>query len=312
MQELFQTLEVVGLPCIWTGDMLDTKELIRGKCMNSLLSYFAQSKLQHVILVGNHDYFNLECEEHSLEPLKLLSNVHVIDEPTVLNDMVFVPYIHDQEKLRNVLREYANPNRVLFAHLELTDFDFGNGYLCTKGLSLADVSGYKRVVSGHFHKYQTKGNLTYIGTPFSHSFGEANQEKYLGMYDTETDELRLAETEFPKHVSIEFNCDLLNENNEHWIIPVDKPGWQRNHYRVILTGTQVNIYRFTRYMYDEVGTHGKLNIKWVTRPSDHMENQITIEDTVSNERQFTKWASEVRKMDDETIQLGLQIMEACK
>lgn len=308
---LFYETEQRGLTCIWLGDFLDTKEVIRGKCLNFLYDQLSASSLNHIVLVGNHDWFNLECQDHSLRTLQDLKNVEIIDKPTRMGNMLFVPYMHDLEKLRAVLNEYRNQDLVLVGHLEISNFDFGNGHVCTKGLTLEDVAGFKRVISGHFHKYQTEGNLTYLGTPFSHSFGETDQTKYLGTYDTETDELTIDETPFPKHITKEFNCDLLNERCEHWLFD-PTPGYEKNFYRVILTGTQANIDRFPRFMYDEGGTNGKLNIKWITRPSDHAENSIEIDETVSNEAQFTKWATTVRKLDDETVKLGLQILEACR
>lgn len=309
--DLFTLVESQGRNCIWLGDMLDTKEVIRGKCFNLLLNYFLNSKLNHIVLVGNHDYFNLDCEGHALDTLKLLPNVQIVDKPTLINHMLFIPYMHDLNKLRAVLDEYRSPERVLVGHLEVSEFDFGNGYVCTSGITLKDLAGYKRVISGHFHKYQESGNLTFLGTPFSHSFGETDQAKYLGIYDTEKDKLILEETPFPKHITKEFNCDLLDENCNHALF-APEPGYEQNFYRIVLTGSQANIDRFPRFMYDEGGTEGKLNIKWITRPSDHIENQITIEDTLSNEAQFNKWATSVRKMDPETLKLGLSILEACK
>ena len=305
-RDLVELVEAIGRPAIWLGDLFDTKEVIRGKCLNFILEYFQRSKLQHVVIVGNHDYFNLDCEDHSLEALKLLHNVIVVDEPMVDGNFVFLPYVHDKAKLKETIQSYARPDRILVAHLELSSFDFGNGHVCTTGLSIEDVAGFKRVISGHFHKYQEQGNLTYLGTPFSHSFGETNQTKYLGMYDSEKDELKIAETPFPRHITYEFNCDNLNESCEHWIFNTDSPAWEKDFYRVILTGSQANIDRFPKYMYE------KLNVKWISRPSDHAENQVAIEDTASNEKQFVKWATEIRGMDEETIKLGLSIMEACR
>ena len=310
-EELFAMVEELGKPTIWLGDVEDTKEVIRGRVQNAWLRYFQRSKLQHFVLVGNHDYFNLDCDDHALEVFKLLPNVTVIDAPFEHDGMVFIPYMHDLEKLRAVLAKYQDPNKTLVGHLEIKEFDFGNGHICTGGLTLDDVAGFRRVISGHFHKYQTQGNLTYLGTPFSHSFGETDQEKYVGLYDPSKDLLRKAATPFPRHMTKEFDCDLLDENLSHMIFNFDEIN-QKNFYRVILTGTQTNIDRFPRYIYDEGGTHGKMNIKWITRPSDHAENDIQIEDTVSNEVQFTKWATEVKSMDEETVKLGLAIMGAFK
>jgi DNA repair exonuclease SbcCD nuclease subunit len=304
-------VEEIGKPVVWLGDLEDTKEVIRGKVQNAWLRYFQRSKLEHYVLVGNHDYFNLECDDHALEIFKLLHNVTIIDSPQEIDGMVMIPYMHDLEKLKAVIAKYQDPKKTLIGHLEISQFDFGNGHICNAGLTLADVAGFKRVISGHFHKYQAQGNLTYLGTPFSHSFGETDQIKYLGLYNPTTDALMKAPTPFARHVTKEFDCDLLDENLSHMIFTFDEIS-QNNYYRVILTGTQANIDRFPRAIYDEGGTNGKMNIKWITRPSDHAENDIQIEDTVSNETQFTKWATQVKSMDEDTVKLGLAIMGACK
>jgi hypothetical protein len=305
-EALFSLVETIAHPTIWLGDFLDTKELVRGKCFNALFAYLQRSELKHIILVGNHDYFNLDCQAHSLEALKVLPNVTVVDEPILIDGQAFFPYIHDRTLLEGAIAKFAHPDRTLFAHLEVSEFDFGNGHVCTTGIPLSAVAGFKKVISGHFHKFQENGNLVFLGTPLSHTFGEANQVKYIGLYDTETADLKTAETPFPRHISYEFNCDLLNENLEHWIFDTEAQSWEKNLYRVILTGSQANIDRFPKAMYE------KLNIKWISRPSDHAENNVTIEETVSNESQFVKWATGVRKMDEETVKLGLAIMEACK
>lgn len=297
---LFALIEEIGLPTIWLGDFLDTKEVIRGKCLNALIAYLASSKLHHHILIGNHDWFNLECKAHALEALKLLPNVTIIDKPMQVNDLVMFPYIHDREKLSQELANFCDKDKTLFAHLEVTQFDFGNGHICTSGIPLESLKGFKRVISGHFHKYQESGNLTYLGTPFSHSFGETNQVKYLGMYDTETNELKLAETPFPKHITVEFNCD---NPCDQWLLDESSP---ENFYRFILTGSQANIDKFPRAAYE------KLNVKWISRPSDDAINNVAIDETISNESQFQKWATEIRNMDKETVALGMSILEACK
>jgi DNA repair exonuclease SbcCD nuclease subunit len=294
------------------GDTFDTKEVVRGKALNLVYNKLKQSKLEWIFIIGNHDLFNLSSTEHSLETLKELKNVSVIDKITVKDNLVFIPYTHDIDKLRMDLARVISPDRVAIAHLELKQFDFGNGHICTSGLTAEDVAGFKRVISGHFHKYQTSGNLTYLGTPFSHSFGEANQTKYLGLYNIETDELKIAETPFARHISIEFNCDLLDDRGSHWLFDTSDPQFKNNYYRVILTGTQENIDRFPKFIYDQGGAEGKLNIKWISRPSDFIENDVIIEDTASNERQFIKWAIEVKNMDETTVNLGLAIMEACR
>lgn len=302
---LFELVENIGLPVIWLGDFLDTKEVIRGKCLNALIAYLKSSKLRHIVIIGNHDWFNLECKAHALEALKLIPNVTVVDEPMKIDGLNFFPYIHDKLHLEALLAAFTDRSEVLFAHLEVSQFDFGNGHICTStGIQLDALKNLKRVISGHFHKHQEAGNLTYLGTPFSHSFGETNQVKYIGMYDSETNEFKLAETPFPQHITIEFNCDDLEDDSVVWDYSQLKD--PSNFYRIILTGRQENMDRFPRDLFTN------LNIKWISRPSDDIVNNVSIDETSSNEVQFSKWATEIRKMDPETLKLGLEILEACK
>src|SRR5690242_16327259 len=192
-KKLFEIVEELGKPVIWLGDMLDTKEVIRGKCQNFLFDYFLRSKLGHTVLVGNHDYFNLDCKEHSLQALSIFPNVVVVDKPIQFDNSLFIPYIHDPLKLDAALKPFENKELNLFGHLEVRDFDYGNGQICTSGTSLERLKGFKRVISGHFHKYQEMGNLVYLGTPMSHSFGESNQIKYIAEFDTYSNILKLQE-----------------------------------------------------------------------------------------------------------------------
>lgn len=299
-QELFALVESHGRPTIWLGDMLDTKELIRGKCMNALISYFKSSALAHYILVGNHDWFNLDCEAHSLESLKLLPNVFVVDAPHTdgLGNVVMVPYIHDQAKLRKIIADLP-ADSILIGHLDVAGCDYGNGHISKDGLKVQELAKFKRVISGHFHKYQQSENLTYLGTPFSHSFGEANQKKVFASYEPHSNVLQLFDSPFRRHVSIEINCDQG-----------DRRDWEAasnsDLYRVILTGSQENINLFDRSLLNH------LNVKWVTRPSDYAMNDVQIDETMSNEGQFAKWAKDVRGLDEATVALGAAILEAVK
>ncbi len=304
MKLLCESVEKLGKPTIWLGDMLDTKEVIRGKCLNFWWKYFSSSNLHHTILVGNHDWFNLECEDHSLKVLDKLKNVTIVDKPMhTPGGIAFIPYIHDIVELKRVL-DMVSDSKILFSHLEIQQFDFGTGRICDKGITLQDLKKFKRVISGHFHKYQNKDNLTYLGTPFSHSQGEANQIKYLGLYAVATDTLTLQETNLPKHLTIEFDCDLLNETCDHVILPIESD-YEIHHYRIILTGTQDNIDRFPKYMYLEKGL---LDIRFLERPTDTEMSDVLIQETLSNEKQFSTWATDIQKLDKETVDLGLQIL----
>jgi hypothetical protein len=297
IEKLFSIVEDLANPTIWLGDFLDTKEVIRGTCLNLIYSKLKQSKVFHYILIGNHDYFNLECKDHTLEVLKELPNVKIVDQVTYVSDLGYmIPYVHDQGKLKEMLR-LIDGGEVLFAHLDITGFDYGNGHICDSGITLSDLKKFKLVVSGHFHKRQFIKNVEYLGTPFSHSFGESNQEKCIATYQPNTGDFTHIKTNFPEHKTIQLNCD----NNPKL------PGISSNDIiRIILTGNKENIIKFKET------TDLKFAAQVLERPSNYNSNQIVVNEELDNETKFSQWASDIQKWDTETIKLGLEILQLAK
>lgn len=300
---LFQTIEELGNPVIILGDLLDNKEVIRGKCLNLWFNYLKSSKLQFVNLVGNHDFFNLEGLDHSLKPLTSIPNVRIIDSvvehPTL--PFVFFPYIHDKHKLKELVLKYASKDKVAFGHFDMLGFDFGNGHISEVGLSVEDFQGYKRVISGHYHKYQQTGNFTYLGTPFSHSFGEANQDKFLGLYTVDTDKLDLLPTTFPKHVSLKVDFSKRGVDKRVTEFIMENQG---NIVRIQMHGPQEKIETFDKSRFSN------LNIKWENKAEAEIDSKSNLDETLDNKTQFQEWAKTIKQLDNDTISLGLSVLEA--
>lgn len=301
--KLFQMVEALGVNAIWLGDLLDTKEMISGICQNMFYDYFKSSKLHHIVIVGNHDYFNLECKDHSLKTLGALPNVTIVDSiyyhPTL--PMIFFPYIHDKAALKQLLKQHSNPDLIAVGHFEVSGFDFGNGHLCEDGIvTMEDFAGFKRVISGHFHKLQQTGNFIYLGTPFSHSFGEANQEKVIGHYITSSDELILSPTDFPRHVS--FKADLSKTTTVKKLNEFMKDN-VGNLIRIQLHGTPEQTTAFNKAQYEEY------QVKWEDKSESTVNSNQVLDETLDNKSQFQSWAKDIRKLDKATTKLGLEILE---
>lgn len=297
---LFDLVESLGNKTIWLGDFLDTKEVIRGKCLNLLYQKFKQSKLEHIILIGNHDWFNLECEDHSLQVLKELPNVTIVDEPMVLDDMWFTPYYHDNEKLKEVINNCAKGTckKVLFGHFDIIGFDYGNGFMSESGLSSSDFDKIDYMISGHYHKFQQDGNKVYLGTPFSHSFGESNQDKYIGIFDSETLQLELQLTPFPTHKTIEIDCDGPD---------TEQPKFNKEDIvRIIFKGSKDNIAKVRSQVNFPETT------KIIEKPNDEYANTTVIDETLDNVVKFKQFANDVKNLDSETVELGTKILEGLR
>jgi DNA repair exonuclease SbcCD nuclease subunit len=297
--QLLDQAEDLGNTVIILGDLLDTKSVVRSECLNLYFEKLSKSKLSFYILVGNHDYHNLQCEDHSLKTLKALSNVIIIDQVFQTEWATFLPFIQDKSKLKEIL-ESTPEDHVVFGHFEVTQFDFGNGHICEDGLTLEDFSRFKRVISGHFHKHQVTDNFTYLGTPFSHSFGEANQVKYIAEYEIIQDTLNLIQTTFPQHVSLKLDISTKTADTKLKKFLKDNVN---NIVRVQLAGTSEQISQFKK-------PEGL--IKWEEKPISTFDNSISLDETLDNKSQFATWATQIKKLDLETIKLGLSILENLK
>lgn len=303
--KLFQQVEDLGYPAVWLGDLLDTKEVIRGKCLNAFYDYFKSSKLNHVLIVGNHDWFNLECLDHSLKPLGSLENVKIIDKVEKSEDhtVMFVPYVHDKQLLKKMIKDTKGKGKItMFGHFDVSGFDYGNGHMCEDGIiTKDDFKGFKRVISGHFHKFQNTDNFMYLGTPFSHSFGESNQDKVIAVLDLNTDQIELIPTEFPRHVSLK--VDMSSKGGMAKIEKFIELN-PTNLIRIQLHGapedtTSVDRSKFENY-----------KIKWEDKSESENDTSQTLDESLDNKSQFQEWANNIKKLDSDTVQLGLSILEA--
>jgi hypothetical protein len=311
VEKLFDWLEELGKNVIFMGDLFDTKEIIHGKIFNYIRHRLKISKLTFVIDVGNHDWFNLDCLEHSLESLKDLPNVLVVDRPLIVDGLgIVMPYYQDLAKFRKDLDSISkNGVYTLFMHQGFAGFDYGNGHMAD-GLGHGELEAddlknllqrFRRIISGHFHKYAAEGNFMFIGTPFSQDFGETDQTKFIASYNSETDELELMETPFPRHRTLTMNLETApspEENLRGWL-----DQYPKDHWRLRLIGTEMQIAAFDKASFPAV--------KFLDEPTDadQIEN-ANIKDTDSNEQKFLIWAKEIKGLDEVTISEGLEILKA--
>lgn len=287
IKQLFTLVESYGLPTIWLGDLLHTKDIVRARCLNAYMTYFTNTQLKHIILIGNHDWTSKDCTEHALEPLKLLDNVTIVDRPVQEGKALFLPYSSSIEAFRASLSDA----KYLFMHQGVTGCDYGNGFIAENELPIENLARYKKVISGHFHRYQVKDNLTYLGTPFSHTFGESNQIKYLGIFDDLDGSLQLIETDFPKHITEEYHIGLENHLN------LDS----NNYNRVLLIGTREEIEDFDRSQFP--------GVKFIDSPRD-IPGKTIIKETETPLDMYTKWYKEVKgETNEELYSLGLRILQ---
>ena len=145
------------------------------------------------VLAGNHDIFYLNrLDTTSLRAIEPYATL--IAEPTVLEDdkTVLTPWIVDEDHWKDVC-DAAEQYEYVIGHFELNGFDMGGGYVMEHGYSPKALKQYTRVISGHYHSPQQKGNVTYTGIPFPVTMSEANKEMGVWLFDTEANTLEMVQ-----------------------------------------------------------------------------------------------------------------------
>lgn len=178
--------EDLNIPLIIAGDLNDTKAIIRGEVVNRLIEITRYAKTKVYILAGNHDLINEKGEEHTLNFLRPYAQI--IDQPDLWKNVLFIPYQSSKEKFKEIL-DYEDHSKggIIICHQGFLGAQMGD-YIQDKSSISTDVVKDFTVISGHYHKHQTIGTVTYIGSPYTITFTEANDppKGFLVLYSDGT------------------------------------------------------------------------------------------------------------------------------
>lgn len=212
--------KLLGVPLVVLGDTLDAKRIIAAECANKLIELLSVKDAPDTIfLVGNHDKINEKSEEHSLNFLKPYATV--VDSPAegFLSgvEALLIPYQHDINVIKNMLEDdnYRKPTLILM-HQGVMGSEAGH-YIQDKSACPKEWFADFRVISGHYHKKQDikcgrprkggAGLFSYLGNPYTLTFGEANHGE-KGYHILSSDgSLELVSLDLPKHVIVSIEAD---------------------------------------------------------------------------------------------------------
>jgi hypothetical protein len=163
---------------IFLGDWHHNRSTTDVSTMNytvSNLEKLSQSFEKVYFILGNHDLFYKDKREiNSVEFMRLFPNIVPIRETLTEGDVTIMPWlVGDEWKAVSKLK-----SRYVFGHLELPLF-YMNAMvqMPDHGQLQAGHFGHQEYVfSGHFHKRQSKGNVTYIGNAFPHNYADSGDD----------------------------------------------------------------------------------------------------------------------------------------
>jgi DNA repair exonuclease SbcCD nuclease subunit len=213
------------VPLIIAGDLTDGKAIIRGEVANRLIDIFASNtNVETIIIPGNHDLINEKSSDHALNFLHTIPGVTVYNSATYIKhlDLWVIPYMADPSLFLQQLAKIKRGSKIII-HQGVQGANMGH-YVLDKSSLHKEVFADYRVISGHYHAGQdikcgrprlgAVGLFTYIGSPYTQSFSEANDPP-KGYAVLEASGLLLRE-EVPlrKHVVIELDVTKMALNVE--------------------------------------------------------------------------------------------------
>ena len=164
--------------CIMMGDWHNNRASINIVTLNYSLNALERlgKAFDRVLFIpGNHDlYYRDKRDVQSAEWAKHIPNIQIVNDFYNEDDIIIVPWLvgDEHKKIPKMSGKY------MFGHFELPNF-FMNAMVQMPDhgeIKAEAFGGIEHVFSGHFHKRQTQGNITYTGNAFPHNYADAGDD----------------------------------------------------------------------------------------------------------------------------------------
>lgn len=166
---------------VYLGDMYHTHSVMRQEVVEVLQRRLRTTKGnaqgKPIVLVGNHDLVGPTSLQMNACDLTLSEVAAVISEPLEVGDILFVPFIPNNDVFINICNNYKK-TKIIICHQTFDGSVYENGFYAPGGIDQKKIP-QQLIISGHIHKRQTIGNVVYVGTPRALTAAEYNENKGL-------------------------------------------------------------------------------------------------------------------------------------
>ena len=197
---------MLGVTLVDCGDLTNDKAVLRGEVVNALIDtmkYATDKGVKVICLVGNHSLLNEKHPDHALNFLSPYCTV--VSHTCSVEGFNFIPYMSDPAEFTKALARHSSP---VIIHQGVKGGSAGHYIQDHSAVDLTALEGY-RSIGGHYHNHHTIGNHTFVGNPYTLTFGEhADGPKgFCALYDDGS--LEQVPTNLRKHIKVERNWDDL-------------------------------------------------------------------------------------------------------
>ena len=241
------------------------------------------------IIVGNHDIFYKQSLKINSPGLNLTeyTNVTTYADPQTINlkgeEVFLIPWVCEENAEEFIQERDNSKAKYAFGHLEIAGFYANATYLVQHGMDITNFSQFEHVFSGHFHKKNSSGNVTYLGNPYQMYWNDEGDTRGFHIFDLETGEL-----EFIPNPNNLFNKIYYKEGM------LIKPTKYRDTYIKLIVeekSTPQKLHAFIDKLY-KVGVH---DIKVIENFDLSVDDDVEIE----SEDTLTTLTKYVEAMDEE-------------
>lgn len=184
------------------GDVFDNRRRLSSRTAERSRKYFfepmANKGIPLSIIAGNHDVYYRESNDtnHLVEFIQPIyewagnkSMLNIYTECDEFEEFFLVPWINKNNREETIECIQQTDKKWCLGHLELSGFNFSKIQVSNHGDDPNIFNKFERVFSGHYHYFDTKGNITYLGCPTEHTW--INCKTFCGfhIFDVETAEL---------------------------------------------------------------------------------------------------------------------------
>lgn len=284
----FPFLDATGIKnVICLGDIFDkrkyTNNFVIDQCKKFFFDELEKRLIDLHIIVGNHDCFYKNTLFPNTPDILLVEyeNIVVVNEPRVVSiegcDIAMIPWIcqDNYDDSNDVIKN--SKTDICMGHFEIESFQMYRGVESHGGLPVATFDRYDKVFSGHYHHRSSKGNITYLGTPYELTWQDYGDPKGFHIFDLETRDLRFIENPYKLFVKLEYN-DLDQE-------PIDISSLNlKDVYIKLIVVNKTDYYKFDSFI-SKLYARGVFEVKIIEDMNDisykEISEEVKMEDTQS-------------------------------
>lgn len=163
------------------GDIFDNRDHLSHSSIDLFNWFFdeIESKVG-VIVVGNHDCPYKNTNKNN--SVSLLNRKYFLADRELIevSDSIYVPWVNkkNQEDFSIALKK--TKAKICFGHFDISGFDMIKGVTSKQDSISRDLlRKFDQVISGHYHNFSRKENVTYVGSPYQIDFSDLGVKKFV-------------------------------------------------------------------------------------------------------------------------------------